>query len=233
MERTSTIARAAAGIGSLLVGAVVLTGCAIAGATPAATDAPTPPPASAPTDPAGPTADPQPSPIDEETDAPVLPEADDDTTVTTHEDAWTFTSHDGAMRVDLPGGWTAAETVLGEHVPGEQTLGTTFVTFLSPTGTRLECSDRSGDDAAIEFLQREEVEQRSTPTGQTALAWWGETEMGVRAYVSLTEHRTDRSFSMWLADVPEVDSAAAAREFLARPEVQEALGVMATVELEP
>ena len=180
------------------------------------------------------TADPQPTESGEGADASVLPEADDDTIVTTHDAPWTFTSNDGLLRLDLPGGWTVAETVRPGEGADDCFLGCTSVTMVSPTGTRLEFSDRSGDDAALQHLQFEEVERRTTPSGHAAIASWNETELGFDAAVRV-ESRDDaaRSLTLWLAGVPELASASEAREFLAGAQAQEALDVMAGASLTP
>lgn len=237
MQRTHGIARAAAATGALLVAGVFFASCALASApgptAPPAASVPSDPEASADPTPESATADPQPTESGAGADAPVLPEADHDTTVVTEPGPWTFESADGALRIDLPGGWTVAETVL-ERDPGDCFLGCHFITLLSATGTHLEFSDRSGDDAAADHQQHEEVERRTTPSGHAAVAGWHELdgEFGATVHV---ESRADgeRSLTLWLADVPDLASAAEAQAFLAGPQAQEALAVMAGAVLEP
>lgn len=153
----------------------------------------------------------------------------------TSESAWTFETHDGSLRVDLPAGWTADETVRGAPDPVAFPLGSDFVTFVSPSGTRLEFSDRSGDDAAIVYTESEEVERRATPSGQLAIAGWGWSADGVTAWVELgaddgpvLQQSTGRNLSLWLADVPGFSTADEARAFLSGPAAQEALDVIST-----
>lgn len=156
------------------------------------------------------------------------------------DEPWRFATHDGAVAVDLPAGWSAAETVRGEPAGAAYTLGTDFVTFRSPSGTRLELSDRSGDDAAIAYERFAEVERRTAPNGQVAVAWWGEAGGAITAGVrlaaadgSLVRDASGRTFQLWLADVPPLGSAAEAEGFLAGPQAQEALAVLATTVVQP
>lgn len=243
MDRTRTAARVGAGIGALLVTGVIVASCALAAADPSSAPTPSAPPTPT-TAPATPEASSQTIP-----DASPTPTATGQTpVVTTDDEPWQYELPDGTMRLTLPAGWTAAETQF-EQAEDNVQLESIRVVFTSPSGTELTFNNRSGDDAALEWRDFAVVEQRETPSGLQAIAYWGDFGYGITAgvvfggltaadapYGTPVDEDTMRQFMLMLdgesVGAPEsFDSVAEAEEFLAGSAAQEALDVIETVEL--
>lgn len=223
MRKPQSAASAVAGIGALLVAGVFIAACALADRASIAAGA-----------------------------APLLPnEMSQHATRSDTVPSTAFITQNGTMRLRLPDGWTVADSsTQGQNYAGQPQWSNVLL-LTSPYAPALRYYDGHGEATATRWLDFEVVDVRETPSGHLAIAYWRETANGVIADVVLgwlgpsgqpMEHTMlsgiGRTHAMGMrfaleSGPPRFQSADAARAFLAAPPAQEALALIATVELLP
>lgn len=169
-----------------------------------------------------------------------------------HETAWSFETQNGTMRMTVPADWTLTDLSASAINHDSQQQWNNLLRLTSPGGVQLQYYDGYGSDVGPWFDDFEVVETQETASGQLAIAYWGQAGETISADVILGGLTDDgrpadfvrlpdiiRNHTMGIAagadwgGIQQFGTRAAAEEFLASDAAQQALDVIASVELIP
>lgn len=159
-------------------------------------------------------------------------------------------TRNGTMSVELPNGWSIDDRSTFFENYDEHQQWSNLLLLTAPTGVTIGYYDGSGDATDGRWEHFEVVESIETPSGHLAIAFWRQTDSGVTADVILgslgiggqpLDHvmhsGIGRTHAMGVGlgsgAAPRFPSVESARAFLDSAVAQEALSIIATVDLLP